>query len=274
MPPPGTGVLSFGLVAIPVRIHTATKSENVSFHLLHNKCGSRVRNQHYCPACKVVVERDDLVRGFQHAKDQYVPITEEELEGLEAEANKSIDLKEFIPLGSVDPVYFENTHYLGADKGGEKPYRLLADAMAKAGRVAIAELVSRGKEQLVLIRPYRNGLVLHTMYHADEVRDFKQVPKGENVKVSENELELGVGLIDRLTSEEFNPENFKDEYRIRVLAMLDEKSKGKEITIPAPPPQRGQVIDIMEALRRSMERVPAKKRPATAAAAKKKKSVF
>jgi DNA end-binding protein Ku len=274
MPPPGTGVLSFGLVAIPVRIHTATKSENVSFHLLHNKCGSRVRNQYYCPVCNVVVERADLVRGFQHARDQYVPVTEEELESLEAEANRNIDLKEFIPLASVDPVYFENTHYLAADKGGEKPYRLLADAMAKAGRIAIAELVSRGKEQLVLIRPYKKGLVLHTMYYSDEVRDFNQVPKGNNVKVSEKELELARGLIERLTSEEFHPENYEDEYRIRVLAMLDEKSKGQEITISAPPPQRGgKVVDIMEALKRSMERIPAKKKPATAAATKKKKTV-
>jgi DNA end-binding protein Ku len=211
---------------------------------------------------------------FQHAKDQYVPVTEEELESLEAEANRSIDLKEFIPLASVDPVYFENTHYLGADKGGEKPYRLLADAMAKSGRVAIAELVSRGKEQLVLIRPYKKGLVLHTMYYADEVRDFSQVPKGENVKVSEQELELGIGLIDKLTSEEFRPENYKDEYRIRVLAMLDEKSKGKEVTISAPAPQRGgKVVDIMEALKRSMQRVPAKKKPPTTATAKKRKTV-
>jgi DNA end-binding protein Ku len=220
----------------------------------------------------VVVEREDLVRGFQHAKDQYVPITEEELESLEADANKSIDLKEFIPLASVDPVYFENTHYLGADKGGEKPYRLLADAMAKSGRVAIAELVSRGKEQLVLIRPYKNGLVLHTLYYWNEVRDFKQVPKGENVKVSQQELELGVDLIDKLSAED--PENYKDEYRIRVLAMLDEKSKGKEVTIAAPPPERGgKVVNIMEALKRSMERIPAKKKPATTATAKKKKTV-
>jgi DNA end-binding protein Ku len=272
MPPPGTGILSFGLVAIPVRIHTATKSESVSFHLLHDKCGSRVRNRYNCPLCKDLVEREDLIRGFQHAKDQYVPVTEEELENLEAEANKSIDLKEFIPLASVDPVYFENTHYLGADKGGEKPYRLLADAMAKSGRVAIAELVSRGKEQLVLIRPYRKGLVLHTMYYGNEVRDFNQVPKGQNVKVSEKELELGVGLIDRLTSEEFNPENYKDEYRIRVLGMLDEKSKGKEIVLhTARAPKHGQVIDIMEALKRSMERVPAKRKPGTTAAKKKKR---
>jgi DNA end-binding protein Ku len=271
MPPPGTGVLSFGLVAIPVRIHTANKSENVSFHLLHNKCDSRVRNQQYCPVCNVIVKREDLVRGFQYARDQYVPITQDELESLEAEANRSIELKEFIPLASVDPVYFENTHYLGADKSGEKPYRLLADAMAKSGRVAVAELVSRGKEQLVLIRPYKKGLVLHTMYHAEEVRDFKQVPKGEKVKISEKEVELSVGLIDRLSSKEFNPENFKDEYRIRVLAMLDEKSKGKEITIPAPAPQRNaKVVDIMEALKRSMERIPAKKKPIAAPAKKKK----
>jgi DNA end-binding protein Ku len=140
--------------------------------------------------CNVVVDREDLVRGFQHAKDQYVPITEEELESLEAEANRSIDLKEFIPLSSVDPVYFEDTHYLAADKGGEKPYRLLADAMAKSGRVAIAELVSRGKEQLVLIRPYNNGLVLHTTYYGNEVRDFNKIPKGEKVKLSKKELEL------------------------------------------------------------------------------------
>ena len=143
--------------------------------------------------------------------------------------------------------------------------------VAKSGRVAIAELVSRGKEQLVLIRPYRKGLVLHTMYYADEVRDFGQVPKGDNVKVSDKELELGVDLIDRLTSEGFHPENYKDEYRIRVLGMLDEKSKGKEIAIDkAPAPKHGQVIDIMEALKRSMERVPAKRKPATRAAAKKK----
>ena len=125
--------------------------------------------------------------------------------------------------------------------------------------------------QLVLIRPYRKALLLHTMYHADEIRDFQQVPKGEKVNVAEKELELGIGLIDRLTSEEFKPENYKDEYRIRVLAMLAEKSKGQEITIAPPAPQRGgKVVDIMEALKRSMERVPAKKRPATAAAKKKK----
>ena len=141
MPPLRTRLLSFGLVSIPVTLHMATKSEHVSFHFLHAKCGSRVRNRQYCPVCNVVVEHDDLARGYEFAKDQYVRLTEAELQTLETEASKSIDLKEFIALSKIDPVYFESSHYLGPDEGGEKPYRLLADAMAKTKRAALAELV-------------------------------------------------------------------------------------------------------------------------------------
>ena len=202
----------------------------------------------------MVVEREDLVRGFQHAKDQYVPVTEEELESLEAEANRSIDLKEFIPLASVDPVHFENTHYLGADKCGEKPYRLLADAMAKSGRVAIAELVSRGKEQLVLIRRIRKAWCSTRCNTLTRCGTSIRYLKGEKVNVSKQELELGIDLIDRLTSEEFHPENYKDEYRIRVLAMLYEKNKGKEIVIDTAPARgtsthraRGRIFSILPA---------------------------
>src|SRR5688572_27622382 len=233
MPSARTGILSFGLVAIPVRIHPATQNQNVSFNWLHAKCGSRVRNRYHCPVCNIAVEREDLVRGYEFAKDQYVRFTEAELETLETEASKSIDLKEFIPLSKIDPVYFESSHYLGADDGGEKPYRLLADAMAKTGRAALAELVSRGKEQLVLIRPYRGGLMMHTMYYANEVRNFADSPKAENAKLSDEEIQLGAELIESM-SEEFKPDLYKDEYRIRVLAILDEKSKGREITVTAP----------------------------------------
>jgi DNA end-binding protein Ku len=262
MPPARTGVLSFGLVAIPVRIHPATKDGHIAFHLLHAKCGSRVRNRHWCPVCNVALERDDLVRGYEFAKGQYVRFTDAELETLETEASKSIDLKEFIPLSKIDPVYFESSHYLGADEGGEKPYRLLADAMAKTGRAALAELVTRGKEQLVLIRPYRDGLMMHTMYYANEVRNFGDIPKAENAKLSKEEIRLGADLIESM-SDEFEPDRYKDEYRIRVLAMLDEKSKGREITVAAPKPgPRGQVIDLMQALKQSMERARPKKAPA------------
>ena len=280
MAAPGSGILSFGLVAIPIRLHTAIHDERISFHLLHKKCGSRVHNQYVCPVCKVVVERDELVRGFEVSKGKYVQFTEEELQSLETEANKSIDLKEFIPIDKVDPVYFENAYYVGPDKGGEKPYRLLADALESSGRLALAQMVSRGKEELVLIRPYQKGLVLHTMYYSYEVRDFEQVPKAENVRLSKQEINAGIGLIDKLTDEEFDPEHFKDEYRIRVQKMLEGKAKGKEIiATPAEPARKhGQVIDLMQALKESlgagapMVKKEAKKAARSTAAKKRKKA--
>jgi DNA end-binding protein Ku len=203
------------------------------------------------------------VRGFQISKEKYIQVTEEELEALEAEANRSIDLKEFVPLETVDPVYFENSYYLGPDKGGEKPYRLLADALEKMKRVAVAQLVSSGKEQLVLIRAYQNGLIMHTAYYADEVRDFGEIPKGDG-KLGKQELELGEGLIEQLSTEEFRPDKFKDEYRLRVLSVLEKKAKtGEEITeAPHPVRQPGRVIDLMEALKKSLGSGPAGEKPA------------
>jgi hypothetical protein len=141
--------------------------------LLHKKCGSRLRNRIFYPVCNQTVERQDLIRGFEYSKGQCAKLTENDLETLEAEANRSIDLKEFVPILKIDPVYFESSYYLGPDEGGEKPYRLLADALAKTQRAAVAELVSRGKEQIVIIRPYRGGLVLHGMYYEKEIRDTK-----------------------------------------------------------------------------------------------------
>ena len=190
MPPLRTGLLSFGLVSIPVQLYTATKDQHIAFHLLHAKCGSRVQNRYYCPVCNVTVERDDRVRGYEFAKDQYVQFTEAELESLETESSNNIELKEFIPLSKIDPVYFESAYYLGAGEGGEKPYRLLADALVNSKRAAIAQLVTRGKEQLVLIRPYENGLIMHSLYYANEVRNFAEIAKGENVKLSDEEIEL------------------------------------------------------------------------------------
>ena len=157
MPPLRTGLLSFGLVSIPVELQSAIQNQNISFHWLHDRCGSRIQNRYHCPLCNVVVERDDRVRGYEFAKDQYVQLTEAELESVEIESSNNIELKEFIPLSKIDPVYFEDSYYLGPREGGEKAYRLLVDAISKSDRAAIAQLVSRGKEQLVLIRAYENG---------------------------------------------------------------------------------------------------------------------
>jgi DNA end-binding protein Ku len=219
--------------------------------------------------CNVAVERDDLVRGYEFAKGQYVQLTEAELESLEAESSNNIELKEFIPLSRIDPVYFEGAYYLRAGEGGEKPYRLLVDAMVKSNRAAIAQIVTRGKEQLVLIRPYQNGLIMHSLYYANEVRNFADIAKAANASLSLEEIALGAHLIESM-SDEFAPDKYSDEYRERLQAMLDEKSKGREIPIAAPEaPRHGRIIDLMQALKQSIEKA-RPKRKATPARRKRK----
>ena len=254
MPPHsiGSGNISFGLVSIPIKMFTAASSGGVSFNQLHQKCGGRIRQQQICPTCNEVVERGSLVKGYEFAKDRYVQFTEEELKELEGEASRMIDIAEFVPLPQVDPIYFEKTYYLGPDKGGEKAYRLLADAMKAAGRVALAKFVMRGKENVVLIRPSQEGLMLHTMYFADEIRDFGEVDKGEGAKLKPGEMELAQRLVDELSSETFTPEKYTDEYRSRVLEVVEAKVEGKEVTSLAPQAQRAQVIDLMDALKQSL----------------------
>jgi DNA end-binding protein Ku len=254
MPPHsiGSGTISFGLVSIPIKMYTAASSAGVAFNMLHAKCGNRIKMQQFCPVCNEVVDRAGLVKGYEFAKEQYVRFTDEELRTLEGEASKVIDIAEFVPLPTVDPIYFEKTYYLGPDKGGEKAYRLLADAMAKTDRVALAKFVMRGKESLVLIRPAQNGLMLHTMYFADEVRDFGEIEKGKSAKIAEREGELARKLIDELSTDEFKPEQYKDEYRERVLEMVNKKVEGKEITTTVAEAPRSQVIDLMDALKESL----------------------
>jgi DNA end-binding protein Ku len=284
MPPHsiGSGTLSFGLVSIPVKMFSAASSGGVSFNLLHEKCGGRIKQQQICPACNEVLERSSLVKGYEFAKDQYVRFTDEELKSLEGEASQMIDIAEFVPLDKVDPIYFEKTYYLGPDKGGAKAYRLLCDAMVKTGRVALAKFVMRGKENLVLIRSSQDGLMLHTMYFADEVRNFGEIDKGEDAAVKPGELNLALRLIEDLSTTDFKPEQYTDEYRGRVLSVVEEKVEGKEITAIAPQVQRTQVIDLMDALKQSLEGraakagQPGKKKPAvqsksTAAPAAKEK---
>ena len=256
MPPHsiGSGTLSFGLVSIPVKMYTAASSANVSFNLLHEKCGGRIKQQMVCPACNVTVERSNLVRGYEFAKDQYVRFTDEELKSVEGETSEIIDIAEFVPLDQVDPIYFEKSYYLGPDKGGAKAYRLLCDAMEKTQRVALAKFVMRGKESIVLIRPSQDGLMLHTMYFSDEVRDFGEIDKGADASIRAGELDLALKLINELSHDSFKPEQYVDEYRGRVLGMAQQKIEGKEVTATGPRVERTQVIDLMDALKQSLER--------------------
>jgi DNA end-binding protein Ku len=254
MPPHalGSGTISFGLVSIPVKLYTAASAGGVSFNQLHVKCGNRLRQQMFCPVDNEVVDRSQIVKGYEFQKDQYVRFTDEEIKSLEGEGSRVIEIEEFVPLSTVDPIYFEKTYYLGPDKGGDKPYRLLADAMAKTERVALAKFVMRGKESLVLIRPAQHGLMLHTMYFADEVREFGEIDKGESAALKEGELGLALRLIEDLSHEEFKPDEYHDDYRQRVLDLVNLKVEGKEVTTVTPEVHRAQVIDLMDALKQSL----------------------
>jgi DNA end-binding protein Ku len=262
-----SGTISFGLVAIPIKLFTAASSEQVRFNLLHEKCGSRIKQQYFCPVDEIVIERDAMVKGYEYARGQYVVFTEEELKALEAERSNGIDIVEFVPLPSVDLLHVEKSYYLGPDKGGDKAYRLLTEAMKRTNKVAVGRWAARGKEQLVLLRPYKGGLLLHQMFYANEVRAFDEVDTGATFDFKEIELSLADKLIAELSTDAFHPENYKDEYATRVLAAVDQKVAGEQIHVAQEVP-KAQVIDLFEALKQSLEqahapsKAPAPARPA------------
>ena len=247
--------ISFGLVAIPVKLYSATvSSEKISFNLLRQKDGSRVKQQYIAVADGKPVERSEMVKGYEFAKDQYVMFTSEELKTLEDATTHSIDIGQFVPLESVDPVYFDGTYYLAPDKGGAKPYTLLATALRKAGQAAVGRWVSRGKEHIVVIRPMGDGLAMHQLHFKAEVRDLKDLGV-EPAQVSEPELKLAQQLIDHLAAKRFDPNEYQDEFKSRVEAAIQKKVEGKQISLAEAPTQSGgsNVIDLMEALRASID---------------------
>jgi DNA end-binding protein Ku len=248
-----SGTISFGLVSIPVKFYTAASSEQASFNMLHKKCGGRVKQQYICPTDNnEIVERTEMVKGYEYARGQYVQFTDEEIKALEAERSNSIEIAEFVPIESVDFVQVEKTYYLGPDKGGDKAYRLLSESMTKKEMVAVGRWASRGKEQLVLIRPYgKDGIILHQLYYATEVRAFDEIDTGANFKFSDKEHELAEKLIEQLSTESFEPEKYSDSYSQRVDAAVQQKVEGKEITI-APEAPKAQIIDLFEALKKSL----------------------
>lgn len=252
--PISAGMISFGLVSIPVRLFTATSPKSISFHLLHNKDKSRIQQKIYCPVDEKLIDRDELVRGFEIEKGRYVTFTDEELKALEARGDHAIDISEFIPLSQVDPIYFENGYYLGCESGSAKAYRLLSEAMEESSRVALATYTMRGKEHLVLIRPYAKGLMLHTMYYADEIRAVDDVDRGLHAEARPAELDLAKRLIDDLTQKKFDPSKYHDNYRERVVEAAQRKLEGQEVTEAPSEERKGKVIDLMSALKASLEK--------------------
>jgi len=245
--------ITFGLVAIPVRFYTATKSEDIHFHLLHESCGTRVNRRWWCPHHEKIVSSDELIRGYEVSKGKYVTFTDEEMEALETDDHRAIDIAEFVDLSQVDPVFYEKSYFLGPGPGGDKTYVLLSTAMKKQNKVAVARWVAAGKEHLVVLRPFDKGLILHTMYYADEVRDFKAIDIAHS-PVREKEVQLAERLIDELSEAKFDPMEFSDDYRSRLLARIRAKAQGKKIVaVEKKEEEGGEVVDIMDALRRSLE---------------------
>ena len=259
--------LSFGLVSIPVKIYPATESKGggISFNLLHAACGSRLRQQYFCIKEDVPVERAEMVKGYEFAKDQYVTFTPEELKVLQEESTHTVEIVAFIPADAIDPVFYDKAYYLAPDKRGDRPYTLLLEGMRQTGRVALARWAWRGKSYTVQVRPSpEGGLVLQQLLYADEVRSLKDlnIPASE---VKKAELDLAITLIEQISEDAFDPSQYQDEEKKRIEAAVEEKVAGREITI-AEEPERGggQVIDLMEALRASLgNKQAAVTRPAT-----------
>ena len=244
------GVVSFGMVSIPVKLYTATESKDVSFNTLHKKCGTRIKQLRWCATCEKEIEWGDVVRGYEYTKDEYVVLTDEDFAKLPLASKHTIDLAAFVKSDHIDPIYYEKSYYLEPDETGIKPYVLLMRALQKKGLTAVAKLAIRNKERLCALRPYDGTLMLETLYYPDEVR----VQKGADlpsIKVSEKELSMASSLID-LMLEDFKPEEYKDRYREALMEIINAKLQGAQI-VEAPAPARGKVVDLMSALKASVE---------------------
>jgi len=275
--PIASATISFGLVSIPIQLYSASEtSQKVRFNFLAPD-GSRVKQQYVDPKTGEKIERKELIKGYQFAKNQYVTFTTEELKALEAEATQSVDIVEFVPIDQVGRAYIGKTYYLGPDKGGAKAYKLLGAAMQQTGWAALAKYAARGKQYLVLVRPVGEHLVMEQLHYAHEVRDMDQVPAGDG-NVEDVELKLAVQLIEQIASENFDPTKYKDEVGARMLAAIEKKvSDGSEITAPQEEETKTQVIDLMAALKASVSKSEGSgpkraKKPARATKSKQKKA--
>jgi DNA end-binding protein Ku len=248
----GTATISFGLVSIPAKLYTTNEtSGDIHFNMLHDADGARLKQQYICTKCNEIVDREHTVKGYEHAKGQYVVFTPEELKALDAVATQTIALEEFVPAVAVDPLYVEKSYYLGPDKGGERAYKLIHDAMLETGLVGVASYSARGKQYVVCLRPFNDGLILHQLRYAQEVKPWAEVPIPDLPEIKPAELGLAKQIIQQIAAETFAPEKYKDEVQERMMELINQKVEGQEITV-APEAPAGKVIDLMEALKASL----------------------
>jgi DNA end-binding protein Ku len=244
------GTISFGLVSIPVNLYTATESHDVRFHLLHKKDGVRLQNIRWCPKDEKAVPWDEVVRGFEYTKGRYIPISDEDLDHLPVKTVHTVDVSDFVRLEEVDPIYFDKAYYLAPEEQGIKAFALLRQALQQTGRAAVAKVAIRDKESLCLVRPYQDVLSMETMFYANEIRSTGGLA-ADTAKVSPKELQMAVSLIENL-SDSFDAERYQDDYQAALKQVIDAKVEGAPL--PEAPAARGEkVVDLMEALRASVE---------------------
>lgn len=250
-----TATLAFGLVSIPVKIYsTGEPSHELHFHLIHAGCGERLHQQYVCPI-HGKVERDDMIKGYEITRGSFVELSNSELRALDAVASDDIAIQEFVPAAAVDPLFIERSYYLGPGKSGERAFQLLREALAKADLVAIAVYAARGKQYIVEVRPYETGLLMHQLRYPDEIKPWSEVPAAKAARPAPAELALARQIIDQLRHETFDPTRYKDEVKARVRALIATKAKGGEITAP-PAVERPPVVDLMAALKASLDAAP------------------
>jgi DNA end-binding protein Ku len=249
-----SGTISFGLVNIPVKVYSATDSSGkISFNQLHAERKTRLKQQLYDPETGEIVPRDKIVKGYEFAKDQYVVVSDEELEKLELATSRAMEITEFVPLDTVDPLYFDSGYYLGPDKGAERAYRLLAKALEDTHSAAVAKYITRGKQNLILLRPLSGALVMQQLRYGDEVKQLGEIPIPE-ASITEPELALARQFIGALAKPKFDISAYRDEYRERLRELLDKKVKGEAVELTPMPAPQARVVDLMEALKASLAR--------------------
>lgn len=263
-----TGQIAFGLVSIPIKLFSAAESsEKISFNMLHKDCGSRIQQQLFCPKDERTIDRTEVVKGYEFSKGQYVLFADEEIKQLEEKSTQQIDITEFVKSDLIDPIYFAKPYYLGPDKQGSRAYALLARALQETGRWAIAKYAARGKGYLVIIRPLGKGLVMQQLYYPNELRSLDEIDLGD-AEVKDNELKMAIQLAEMSASDAFHPENYRDEVQERMRALIQRKVEGEEITSALLDEPKAQVIDLMEALRKSLGSPKTSSKPAAKAATK------
>src|SRR5947209_8645902 len=256
------GYITFGLITIPIRLFAAARGERVGFHQIHEVCGSRIKQQTYCPHCERVVERSELVKGYEVEKDRYVIVSDEEVKSVAPPSSDNMEIFEFVKAEGIDPIYFDASYFMVPEEAGKKAYHLLLETMQKSGYSAIAKVAMHQREYTVVVRPNPDGLLLHTMFYPEEVREVPEFRRDESVTVKPQEVALAEKLVEGLATD-FDPSKYHDEYQGRLLQMIEAKREG-QVVATEPPKRRAPVIDLMQALQKSLGDLP--KKPAAKAA--------